>query len=94
MIKPTVGRVVHYFPSDYDRTTGMVIHDASPLTALIVYVWSDTCINLVVFDHEGNTCKRTSVAINVEGSSPHAEWMAYQVGQAAKYDALAAKVEK
>jgi hypothetical protein len=38
----------------------------------------------VVFDHEGNAYKRTSVAINVDGASPHAEWMPYQQSQAAK----------
>ncbi len=86
MIKPTIGRVVWYFPSDDDIKQGMVIHEShsGPVDAHVVYVWSDTCVNLVVFDHQGNMFKRSSVAINVEGASPHAEWMPYQVGQAKK----------
>lgn len=88
-IVPTVGRVVHYFPSSLDVLEGeaMTIHGPAPCTALIVYVWSETCVNLTVFDHAGNPHPRTSVAINVQGASPHAEWMAYQVGQAKKHEA-------
>jgi hypothetical protein len=92
MIKPTIGRVVHYFPSELDVLEGeaMAIYGNAPCTALIAYVWSDICVNLVVFDHTGIAFSRTSVAINVDGSSPHAEWMPYQIGQAAKTEAAEA----
>lgn len=94
MIKPTIGRVVWYFPSDYDLSgiqagTVMQRHSDQPFDAHVVYVWSDTCVNLVVLDHDGNMFKRTSVPINVEGISPRAEWMPYQQGQAAKHAAEA-----
>jgi hypothetical protein len=37
--KPSLGRIVHFFP-----TTG-----SEPLAAVITRVWSDTCVNLEVF---------------------------------------------
>lgn len=85
MIVPTIGRVVWYLPSDDDlKKVGMVKHGDQPFDAHVVYVWSDTSVNLKVFDHDGNGFTRTSVPINVDGASPHAEWMPYQQGQAAK----------
>lgn len=89
-IVPTIGRVVHYFPSEADRLEGMEVHSDAPCTALVVYVWSDTCINLTVFDHDGCPWARRSVQINGPSSGeagavkPRAEWMAYQQGQAHK----------
>jgi hypothetical protein len=90
MISPTIGRKVWYFPSDDDLSKfGMVKHGDQAFDASVVYVWSDTCVNLVVRDHDGTQSVRTSVAINVDGASPHAEWMPYQIGQAAKHAAEA-----
>lgn len=82
MIKPTVGRVVWYHPAigapDSDKT----------LAAIVCHVWSDTCVNLAVFDANGNSYSQTSVFLyQGEGGSPSsqfAEWMPYQIGQAAK----------
>ena len=95
MIVPTIGRVVHYRPSSYDKAAGMDIYDdKTPLTANIVYVWSDTCINLVVFDHGGHSFARTSVPINeTSGASAWAEWMDFQKGQAAKTEAAEAALK-
>lgn len=87
MIAPTIGRVVWYFPveSDLAVSTGRLMerYDDKPFLAHVCYVWSDTCVNLVVFDHAGQRFTRTSVAINVDGASPHAEWMPYQKAVAA-----------
>jgi hypothetical protein len=91
MIVPTIGRVVWYFPSDDDLSKlGMNKHGEQPFDAHVIYVWSETCVNLVVFDHEGYMFAKTSVPINLEGQSPHAEWMPYQREQAAKHAAEAA----
>jgi hypothetical protein len=92
MIKPTVGRVVLYFPSDDDRTQGMDVLSDAPCDAHVVFVHSDTSVNLVVFDHEGGKFSRRKVPINIERftGTPRAEWMPYQVGQAAKHEAIAA----
>lgn len=86
-IVPTIGRVVLYFPSETDRLEGMEVISPEPCTALITYVWSDTCINVVAFDHDGEAWPRRRVAINVaDAGEGRAEWMVYQQGQAAKAD--------
>lgn len=91
MIPPTIGRVVWYIPSEHDLDSigRMRRLGDQPFDAHVVHVWSETCVNLVVFDHEGTMFKRTSVPINIEGASPRAEWMPYQQGQAAKHAAEA-----
>jgi hypothetical protein len=87
MIEPTIGRVVWYWPSkdDLDTPSRMVQLDPwRPFDAHIVYVHSSTEVNLVVFDHIGNSYRRTA-PINIEDSArPLAEWMPYQIGQAKK----------
>lgn len=91
MITPTTGRVVWYRTSE-----AIALDSKQPLAALITYVHSDTMINIVVFDPNGNPHSRTSVWLwdgeseRREGS--YAEWMPYQKGQAAKTEALEAKI--
>jgi hypothetical protein len=89
MIKPTVGRVVWFWPAS---TTPKGTPDAQPLAATIAYVHSDTMVNLTVHDRDGETYGLTSVKLwHGEGESPdmpHAEWMPYQKGQAAKTEAI------
>jgi hypothetical protein len=93
MIVPTIGRVVWYFPSEDDLSKlGMIKHGDQPFDAHVIYVWSETCVNLLVVDHAGYTFTRTSVPINVDGASPRAEWMPYQREQAAKHAGDAAPV--
>ncbi|MGY3392956.1 hypothetical protein ACVWW6_005547 [Bradyrhizobium sp. USDA 3311] len=90
IISPTVGRNVHYRVASEANANGMTIYNtAQPMVALVTYVHSDSCVNLVVFDHCGNAHPRTSVPINNvwEGASAWAEWMPYQKGQAAKTEA-------
>lgn len=79
MIKPTIGRKVWYWPSDYDRHIGLktparydhsVIeaYDGSqPCDATIVYVHSDRMVNLQVIDHNGHPHIRTSIELFQEG---------------------------
>lgn len=92
MIKPTVGRVVWYRVASHEAANGMEVYDLNnPMTALITYVWSDTCVNLAVFDHAGRPHMRTSTPINQSAGTPAwAEWMPYQQGQAAKTEAAEA----
>lgn len=100
MIKPTVGRIVWYRPSDLDRNQ-MTIHSEcanspeQPLAATVAYVWSDHLVNLTVSDHNGATHQRTSVMLAQDGGRaggimPYCEWMPFQKGQAAKTEALEA----
>lgn len=88
MIQPTVGRVVWFYPSGAKPTD-------QPLAAMIVCVWSDTCVNLAVFDKSGNPMVNppTSVLLIQEGNPVpsggfYCTWMPYQKGQAQKTEAL------
>lgn len=92
MIKPTVGRVVWYWPSAVQAGTDT----SQPLAATVVYVWSDRMVNLSVTDHDGRQFGVTSVPLRQDGderpSGMFCEWMPYQKGQAAKTEALEAKL--
>ena len=73
MIVPTIGRVVWYRPCE----------DAGAIwAALVTYVWSDTVVNLAVFDHNGCCQSRRSVSLHQDANSPapagSCEWMPYQ----------------
>lgn len=80
MIKPTVGRVVLYRPYPTDNMAGA--QEKEPLAAIVTRVWSDTCVNLCVFDANGVTSSRTSVLLHQEENDRPAhgfcEWMPYQ----------------
>lgn len=89
MIHPTPGRVVWYMPgqseSGFTRPS-----DGHPCAAIVARVWNERLVNLCVFDANGAAHSRTSVKllqdadqIDFEGQ-PHAMWMPYQVGQAAR----------
>jgi hypothetical protein len=95
-ITPTVGRVVYYYPSDSEvKNENMFRYSEQPFDAHILYVWSDICVNLIVFDHAGYMHRRHSVAINIDdGRYPRAEWMPYQKGQAAKTDKAESDIEE
>ncbi len=87
MIKPTVGRVVWYYPPG-------VPHDSQPYAAIVAYVHSDTMINVGGFNANGEPFKDTSVLLLQDESSygnpgggAWACWMPYQKGQAAKTEA-------
>jgi hypothetical protein len=76
MIKPTVGRVVLYHPKLEER---IARNGDQPLAAIICCVWSDTCVNLAVFDANGVRHSRTSVPL-IQDDNPvpdgyYCEWM-------------------
>ncbi len=81
MIKPTIGRVVWFYSENHEE-------GKQAQAALVCHVWSDTCVNLAVFDANGVASNRTSVLLfQGAGERPSrmfAEWMPYQVGQAKK----------
>ncbi len=91
MIKPTVGRVVWFYPKGGESS--------QPLAALVAHVWSDTCVNLAIFDANGKPMMDppTSVLLVQDGNErpsggPFCEWMPYQKGQAAKTEQLEKQV--
>ncbi|AWM38177.1 hypothetical protein GobsT_37140 [Gemmata obscuriglobus] len=89
VITPTVGRVVWFFPADRAPSD-------QPLPALVAHVWSDTVVNLAIFDASGNPVPNPPTSVPLlsassvpPGGGPYCTWMPYQQGQAAKTDALA-----
>jgi len=79
MIKPTVGRVVWYYP--HGRT--QIDANEQPHAAIIAYVHGDDCINLAYFDSNGNAKAVTSVylwqGVEPRPSFGFAQWMPYQL---------------
>ena len=56
-MKPTIGRIVRYRTTEEDRESMRKNHQnvQEELPAIIVAVWSDTCVNLkVLLDGEGD----------------------------------------
>jgi hypothetical protein len=90
MIPPTPGRIVWFYPSTNVGSSGFASPaEGQPLAAIVARVWSDSCVNLTVFDANGVPHSRTSVVLVQDGSPKpagghYAEWMPYQKGQAAK----------
>lgn len=94
MIKPTVGRKVWYRPSETDKKSGtgnpaMAVFGDQPCDATIIAVHNDRLVNLAIIDHNGGYHVRTSALLLQDDAKPadgqgYAEWMPYQVGQAAK----------
>lgn len=96
IIKPTIGRVVWFHPSEFTGEAGFAGHgNDQPYAAIIAHVWSDAMVNLTVFDANGTAHSRTSVALVQDGSPVpgggfYCEWMPYQKNQAAKAEAAQA----
>ncbi len=92
IITPTVGRVVWYRPGPVETT--LVHLGDQPCEAHVVAVHGDRCVNIVGWDANGTFFFRSSARLLQDGDSPdfegqsYCEWMPYQKGQAAKYDAL------
>jgi len=93
MIKPTVGRVVWFYPDGSSPSS-------QPRAAIIAAVWGDRCVNLMVIESNGVPMSHppTSVMLVQEGdpvpkgadgsNCRHCTWMPYQQGQAAKNESL------
>lgn len=83
-IKPTVGRVVWYWPASAELRE----KKGQPFCATITHVWGDTCVNLHVHEDGSFALDRycpTSVTLGDPTEIPNGEcwqWMPYQVGQA------------
>lgn len=92
MIKPSTGRVLHYFPS----VDASLAPNAQPLAALLAGVVNDTTVNLTVSNFDGSTFAAQNVQLVQEGdqvidpAKPFARWMPYQLGQAAKTEQVSA----
>jgi hypothetical protein len=91
VIKPTIGRVVWYYPPGVAGNG-----DTQPCSAQIAFIHTDNNVNLGYFDPNGVAKNATSVYLHPgddiapRPTSNFAEWMPYQKGQAAKTEALEA----
>jgi hypothetical protein len=83
MIKPSIGRIMWFWPQKDQRGD-------QPWAAIVTYVHADNMVNLAVWDPSGTQSPKNSVPIVQDGSpytvgdSPYVEWMPYQIGQAKK----------
>lgn len=101
MIKPTVGRIVHYYPSTNEvreiNAKGLMAYAGQPLAAIIACVHSDRMVNLAIFDQGGTNFERRSVTLVQDGDDipvgSYCAWMPYQVGQAVKTERLVIELE-
>lgn len=94
MIKPTVGRVVNFVPH---KANDPRWDHRQPCVALIAYVYDDRHINVVWFDQTGESHTANQVRLLQDDDRKPEEgffatWMDYQKGQAAKTEALEAKL--
>ena len=89
-IPPTIGRVV-WFYCDVGNFKGQ----KPPFTALICHVHSDELVNLAAFDNNGTCHSMTSVKLvqhdDEKPKGHYCAWMPYQLGQAAKTEAVTAE---
>lgn len=92
VITPTVGRVVWYYPGVTDSFAKPA--PGQPLPAIVTVTWSDTYVNLAIFDANGRPVADppTSVLLVQPGAERptggrFCEWMPHQIGQAAKHAA-------
>lgn len=85
-MKPSIGRVIWFHPEAGDKF--ITTQDNQPVPALICGIHSDTQINVGGFDFNGLPFARQGVRLLEVGESPtegeaYAEWMPYQIQQAA-----------
>lgn len=84
MIRPTIGRILHYVVPEGENDA---LNGNGTYAAIITEVWSDSLVNLCVFDQGGTPRPRTSVELfqgNVSippTDRPYCQWMPYQVAQ-------------
>jgi hypothetical protein len=89
MIQPTIGRVI-LVHSGAQGATG-------PWPCLVTKAWGDRCVNAAGFNEWGTPVSYSSLRLLQDDDTPptagpYAEWMPYQKGQAAKAEALEAKL--
>lgn len=87
IIRPTPGRIVWIF--GWRPASGEPGDDSQPLAAIVTYVHNDRLINVAAFEPNGHHRPLKNVRLWQPGEADsdggaHAEWMPYQIGQAAK----------
>lgn len=84
LIKPAVGKSLWYYHKDTDP--GARPAPGQPLAAIIVSVWTDTCVTIAYFDAIGAQWSAQSVLLvhgdNIPAVGGYAVWMTCQKEQA------------
>lgn len=101
-IKPTVGRIVWFYPANTLATSGFAPpNEGQPLAAIITRVIDDACggVHLTVFDAEGVPHPMPYVQLLQDGEEApptgrYATWMPYQIGQAKKHAGDVARAQE
>lgn len=98
MIKPTIGRIVHYHQNGSSRSP--LCYDlGQPHAAIIAFVHTDIWVTLTVMGHDGVARPIASVQLVQPGEPTpipghdYCTWMPYQMGQAAKTESLEAQLQ-
>lgn len=63
-MKPSIGRIVHFYAHG----------ETSPQAAIVVAVWSDTCVNLVAFNGGGTSSTQSSVLEGEAADTTRSRW--------------------
>lgn len=90
MIKPTIGRIVWYYPP-LNEPQGLGTDTSQPLAAIVCYVRDDHNINIAGFSPFGEPFRRTNVYLvqpedEAQPGEDYACWMPFQIGAAKKYE--------
>jgi hypothetical protein len=96
MIKPTVGRVVHF----HENLNQVLSDHYQPMAALVCYVHDDRLINIAAFSHTGQHWPLAKVPLIQEGDptpplgTEYCSWMPFQIGQAQKTEQLQSSLDR
>jgi hypothetical protein len=71
--KPTVGRIVHYYHNEGEQAKYEKYNGADFYPAIITQVWSDTMVNLLVFEYDG-TRPAMSISHESEELGSQGKW--------------------
>lgn len=105
VIQPTIGRVVLCCPNEDRRLSHLVAVEGEPLAALVAYAYpvneaGQHFVNLSLSDHIGQHCAVQGILLVQDGQEPpetgkaYCHWMPYQLGQAAKTEAVLSEANK
>lgn len=80
MIKPTVGRKVHYWPFPHERA----FETSQPFDATVCFVRGDTAIDVAINNEFGNSMPGRPCTLAQDRAPVPGEcsWMDFQIGQA------------
>ena len=74
-MKPTIGRIVHYYPTASDHPQDFLNQKlGEPIAAVIVKVWTEECVNLRLISDSDSTAWITSICYDEAHSEMSWSW--------------------